>query len=165
MCAPIPSLFLRNPIIVGGSPLNLKIPCNIEHVHVGKAYMDLNSPLNIMTRMQYKWVMRKQLEPREDPESLRGTSNFTGRVRGMHIFIGNFTYVSDFMIIEDISSAIDHRLSQVVLGKPFVELSNMTYDLSLRIVKFTNGTDEITYEMPHKIEQFDLLTDMEKEHT
>ncbi|GJT32194.1 hypothetical protein Tco_0922613 [Tanacetum coccineum] len=137
MCASILSLFLRNPIIVGGSPLNLKIPCNIGYVHVGKAYIDLNSPINIMTHTQYNWIMRKQLEAREDPEDLRGISNFTGRVRGMHIFVGNFTYVSDFMIVEDISSAIDPRLSHVVLKKPFVELSNMTYILSLGIVKLT----------------------------
>ncbi|GJS16392.1 hypothetical protein Tco_0410864 [Tanacetum coccineum] len=38
MGALIPSLFLRNPIIIGASPANLKIPCNIGHVHVGKAY-------------------------------------------------------------------------------------------------------------------------------
>ncbi|GJR94609.1 hypothetical protein Tco_0266783 [Tanacetum coccineum] len=46
----------------------------------------------------------------------------------MHVFVGNFTYVLDFMIVEDISSIIDPRLSQVVLGKPFVEISNMTHD-------------------------------------
>ncbi|GKD31538.1 MAK10-like protein, partial [Tanacetum coccineum] len=45
MYGPIPSIFLRNPIIIEGSPLNLKIPCNIGHVHVEKAYIDLNSPL------------------------------------------------------------------------------------------------------------------------
>ncbi|GJR10401.1 hypothetical protein Tco_0793053 [Tanacetum coccineum] len=45
MCGPIPSIFLQNPIIIKGSPLNLKIPCNIRHVHVEKAYIDLNSPL------------------------------------------------------------------------------------------------------------------------
>ncbi|GJT89739.1 hypothetical protein Tco_1078584 [Tanacetum coccineum] len=45
MCGPIPSIFLRNPIIIEGSSLNLKIPCNIGHVHVEKAYIDLNSPL------------------------------------------------------------------------------------------------------------------------
>ncbi|GJR47911.1 hypothetical protein Tco_1316014 [Tanacetum coccineum] len=49
----IPSLFLRNPIIVEGSPSNLKIPCNIGLVHVKKAYIDVNSPLNIMNRMMY----------------------------------------------------------------------------------------------------------------
>ncbi|GJZ04913.1 hypothetical protein Tco_0538188 [Tanacetum coccineum] len=103
-----------------------------------------------MTRMQYNWIMRKQLEPREDPESLRGISNFTGRIRGMHVFVRNFTYVSDFIIVEDINSVIDPRLSQVVFGKPFVELSNTTYHLSLGIVKFTNGADEIAYKMPHR---------------
>ncbi|GJW30402.1 hypothetical protein Tco_0047277 [Tanacetum coccineum] len=83
----------------------------------------------------------------------------------MHIFIGNFSYVVDFMIVEDISSIIDPRLSQVVLGKPFVEISNMTYDLSLGVVKFTNGINEIAYKIPHKIKQYNSLSDLEKEHT
>ncbi|GKC10396.1 hypothetical protein Tco_1007178 [Tanacetum coccineum] len=148
LCDPIPPLFRRHPIIVGGIPSNLKIPCNIGHVHVWKAYIDLNSPINIMTHMQYNWIMKRQQEPMDDPESLRGISNFTRRVSGMHIFIGNFMYVSDFLIIEDVTSVIDPCLSQVVLGKPFVELSNMTYDSSLRIVKFTNGVDKIAYMMP-----------------
>ncbi|GJT76057.1 putative reverse transcriptase domain-containing protein [Tanacetum coccineum] len=112
------------PIIVGESPSNLKIPCNIGHVHVWKAYIDLNSPINIMTRTQYNWIMKRQLESRNDPESHRG----------------------------------------IMLGKPFVELSNMTYDSSLGIVKFKNEADEIAYMMPHKIEQFKSLSNMEKEH-
>nr|GEV62058.1 MAK10-like protein [Tanacetum cinerariifolium] len=49
ICGPIPLIFLENPIIKEGCTLNLKIPCNIRHVHVEKAYTDLNSPLNIMT--------------------------------------------------------------------------------------------------------------------
>ncbi|GJU32684.1 hypothetical protein Tco_1176273 [Tanacetum coccineum] len=66
MCGLIPSIFLRNPIIMEGCPSNLKIPCNIGHVHVEKAYIDLNSPLNIMTRMMYNWIMRRKLDPREN---------------------------------------------------------------------------------------------------
>ncbi|GJV87208.1 hypothetical protein Tco_1531146 [Tanacetum coccineum] len=96
MCGPIPSIFLRNPVIIEGNPLNLKILCNF-----GK------------------------LNPREDTNG--GVSNFTGRIKGMHVFIGNFTYIIDFMIIKDISSIIDPRLSPVVLGRPFVEMSNMTH--------------------------------------
>ncbi|GKA24976.1 hypothetical protein Tco_0711009 [Tanacetum coccineum] len=45
MCGPIPLIFLRNPIIIEGCPSNLKIPCNIRHVHVEKSYINLNSPL------------------------------------------------------------------------------------------------------------------------
>ncbi|GJX77189.1 hypothetical protein Tco_0324000 [Tanacetum coccineum] len=41
----------------------------------------------------------------------------------------------------------------------------MTHDLSLEIVKFTIGANEIAYKMPHKIEQFNSLSDLEKEHT
>ncbi|GJT13760.1 MAK10-like protein, partial [Tanacetum coccineum] len=160
---PIPSLFLRNPIIIGGCPTNLKIPCNIGHVHVEKAYIDLNSPLNFMTRMLYKCIKRIKLVPRETRNG--GVSNFTGRVKGMHIFVGNFTYVSDFMIVEDISLIIDPRLSHVVLGRPFVEISGMTHDLSKGLVRFTDGNDEITYKMPYKIEQYSSLSDLEKEHT
>ncbi|GJW47994.1 hypothetical protein Tco_0079640 [Tanacetum coccineum] len=163
MCSPIPSIFLRNPIITEGCPSNLKIPCNIGHVHVEKAYIDPNSPLNIMTRMMYNWIMRRKLDPREN--SNRGVSNFTGRIKGMHVFVGNFTYIVDFMIVEDISSIIDPRLSQVVLGKPFVEISNMTHDSPEGVVRFTNGTDEVAYKMPHMIEQYNSLSDLEKEHT
>ncbi|GJT21879.1 hypothetical protein Tco_0891816 [Tanacetum coccineum] len=86
------------------------------------------------------------------------------KIRGMHIFIENLTYIVDFLIIEDISLFIDPCLSQVVLGEPFVETSNMTYDSSLGIVKFTNGVDEVAYRMPHKIEQIRSLSNMEKEH-
>ncbi|GKF80844.1 hypothetical protein Tco_0239446, partial [Tanacetum coccineum] len=49
MCGLILSIFLRNPIIMEGYPSNLMIPCNIGYVHVEKAYINLNSPLNIMT--------------------------------------------------------------------------------------------------------------------
>ncbi|GJW36138.1 hypothetical protein Tco_0059058 [Tanacetum coccineum] len=108
-------------------------------------------------------IIRRKLNPREDMNT--GVSNFTRRVKGMHIFVGNFTYVPDFMIVENISSIIDPRLSQVVLGKPFIEVSNMAHDLSSGVVRFTNGAEEITYNMPHTIMQYNSLLDLEKEHT
>ncbi|GKE08093.1 hypothetical protein Tco_1411644 [Tanacetum coccineum] len=163
MCGPIPSIFLRNPIIIEGCPSNLKIPCNIRHVHIEKAYIDPNSPLNIMNRMMYNWIMWRKFDPRKS--SNRGVSNFTGRIKRMHVFIGNFTYVIDFMIVEDISSIIDLRLSQVVLGRPFVEISNMTHDPPEGVVRFINRCNEVAYRIPHKIEQYNSLLNLEKEHT
>ncbi|GJX86238.1 hypothetical protein Tco_0337012 [Tanacetum coccineum] len=101
MSGPIPSIFLRNPIITEGCHHKLKILCHVRHIHVKKAYIDLNSPINVMTRMMYNWIMRRRLNPKEDANG--GISNFTRRIRGMHVFIGNFTYIVDFMIVEDIS--------------------------------------------------------------
>ncbi|GJS11131.1 MAK10-like protein [Tanacetum coccineum] len=85
MSGPIPSIFLRNPIITEGCPSNLKIPYNIGHVHVGKAFIDLNTPINVMNRMLYNWIMRRKLDPMDDPN--RGVSNFTGRIKGMYAFV------------------------------------------------------------------------------
>ncbi|GJW69283.1 hypothetical protein Tco_0123707 [Tanacetum coccineum] len=79
----------------------------------------------------------KKLNPREDANG--GIGNFTGRIKGMHVFIGNFTYVVDFMIVEDISSIIDPR--------------------------FTNRDDDVAYKIPYKIEQYNSLSNLEKEHT
>ncbi|GJW20103.1 hypothetical protein Tco_0030725 [Tanacetum coccineum] len=163
MSCPIPLIFLRNPIITEGCHHNLKIPCNIRHVQVEKTYIDLNSPLNVMTRTMYNWIIRRRINPREDANG--GISNFMGRIRGMHVFIGNFTYIVDFMIVEDISSIIDPRLSQVELGRPFVEISNMTHDPPDGVVRFVIGSDEVSYKIPHKIEQYDSLSDLEKEYT
>nr|GEY71136.1 protein kinase-like domain, concanavalin A-like lectin/glucanase domain protein [Tanacetum cinerariifolium] len=94
-------------------------------------------------------IMRRKLDPEENAN--RGVCNFTRKINGMHVFIGNFTYVVYFMIIEDVSSIIDPRLSQVVLGKPFVEISNITHDPPEGVVWFTNGDNEVVYKMPHKI--------------
>ncbi|GJZ89100.1 putative reverse transcriptase domain-containing protein [Tanacetum coccineum] len=116
-----------------------------------------------MARMMYNWIKRRKLNPRDDANG--GISNFIGRIKGMHVFIRNFTYVVDFMIVEDISSILDPKLSQVVLGKPFIEIYNMTHDPSEGAVRFIRGTDEIAYKMPHKIEQYNSLSDLEKEHT
>ncbi|GJT27253.1 hypothetical protein Tco_0907528 [Tanacetum coccineum] len=63
------------------------------------------------------------------------------------------------------SSILDPRLSQVVLGRPFKNISNMTHNPPEGVVRFIRGTDEVAYNMPHKIEQYDSLSDLEKEHT
>ncbi|GKB03040.1 hypothetical protein Tco_0831129 [Tanacetum coccineum] len=41
----------------------------------------------------------------------------------------------------------------------------MTHDPPEGVVRFTNGTDKVTYKMPHMIEQYKSLSDLEKEHT
>ncbi|GKA74478.1 hypothetical protein Tco_0780780 [Tanacetum coccineum] len=42
---------------------------------------------------------------------------------------------------------------------------DMTHDPPEGVVRFIRGTDEVAYKMPHKIEQYDSLSDLEKEHT
>ncbi|GKC93265.1 hypothetical protein Tco_1158707 [Tanacetum coccineum] len=53
----------------------------------------------------------------------------------MHIFVGCFVYVVEFMILEDLGSIIDYGLSEVVLGKPFAQTSKLIYDEFLRLIR------------------------------
>nr|GEW62385.1 retrotransposon Orf1 [Tanacetum cinerariifolium] len=104
-------------------------------------------------------IIRNNDDSREDgPEE-------EGRIKGMHVFVRNLTYVIDFIIVKDISSIIEPRLSQVVLGKPFVKISNMTHDPPQGVVTFNNGTNEVSYNIPHKIEQYKSFSYLEKELT
>nr|GEY11315.1 hypothetical protein [Tanacetum cinerariifolium] len=76
MSAPFSSMIMSNLIIVEGIHLNLKIPCNIGHVLVGRAYIDLDSPLYIMSKGCYNWIMTTPLEPRKDSKSPSRINNF-----------------------------------------------------------------------------------------
>nr|GEU59412.1 zinc finger, CCHC-type [Tanacetum cinerariifolium] len=80
----------------------------------------------------------------------------------VHTILGIAWKILNKPFIEYASSYTDKAR---VLGKPFIDISNKTYDPPERVVRFTNRTDEIAYKMPHKIEQYNSLSDLEKEHT
>ena len=117
-----------------------------------------------MSSAVYNDIMIERLEPRKDPKYPGGICNFVGRVKGLHIFIGNFTFVADFMVLEDVVSAIDCDLSHVVLGKPFVEDSKLKYDKQEGIIQFANECDRITYRMPTRMKEFRFVPQLEKDH-
>ncbi|GJZ79504.1 hypothetical protein Tco_0644341, partial [Tanacetum coccineum] len=81
----------------------------------------------------------------------------------MHIFVGCFVYVVDFMILEDLGSIIDNGLSEVVLRKPFAQTSKLTYDESLGLIRFAQKDDEVVFKMPQRIKELDLVSPLEKD--
>ncbi|GKA26688.1 zinc finger, CCHC-type containing protein [Tanacetum coccineum] len=88
-----------------------------------KHYLDLESPINIMSRLHYNWIMSNRLEPRRKPSNPKKNCNFIGRVKRLRVFFGNFTYKCDFMVLEDTTSVIDHYLGSGVFEKPFKEIT------------------------------------------
>ncbi|GJZ45466.1 protein kinase-like domain, concanavalin A-like lectin/glucanase domain protein [Tanacetum coccineum] len=107
---------------------NIKISCKIGHFLKRQAYVDLESPINVMSKQHYNKIMNKGLESRQKPSNLSKNNNFLGRVKGLKVFIGNFTYEYNFMILEDTTSIIDHHLGEVVFGKPFARNTSLVYD-------------------------------------
>ena len=126
----------------------------IGHLFREHTYIDLKAPVNIMSRLYYNWIMGDRLEPRQDPYNPNRTCNFVGRARGLHVFVGNFSYQCDFMILEDVRGIIDPHLGEIVLGKPFIEVSNMTYEQDEGIATFSHEDRYVKYMMPYKSEKF-----------
>ncbi|GKC96944.1 MAK10-like protein [Tanacetum coccineum] len=93
-----------------GSLNNIKISCMIGHFFKKHAYIDLELPINIMSRRQYNQIMNYGLRSRQKPSNPDKISNFVGRVKSIKIFIRSFAYECDFMIMEDTTSIIDRCL-------------------------------------------------------
>ncbi|GJS68932.1 MAK10-like protein [Tanacetum coccineum] len=137
-----------------GSPKNIKISCMVGHIFKRHTYIDLESPINIMSRRQYNQIMTYELESRQKPSNPNKVSNFVGRIRGLKIFIGSFAYECDFMILEDTTSIIDHHLGEMVFGRPFIEETGLVYNKGEGTVMFEQNDEKITFKMPHTMEIF-----------
>nr|GFA94347.1 retrotransposon Orf1 [Tanacetum cinerariifolium] len=81
-------------------------------------------------------------------------SNFIRRVKGLKVFVGNFTYECDFVVLKDTTSIIYHYLEGMVFGKPFMKETGLVYNKDEGTVTFKKSEEKITFKMPHKMERF-----------
>ncbi|GKA71945.1 protein kinase-like domain, concanavalin A-like lectin/glucanase domain protein, partial [Tanacetum coccineum] len=148
-----------------GNLNNIKISCMIGQFHKRQAYIYLESPINVMSKLNYYWIMSQGLESRKKTNKSQEDCNFVGKVRGLKVFVGNFTYECDFVMLEDTTSVIDYYLEEMVFGKTFVAKTRLVYDKDEGTVMFEKDNKRITFKMPHKMERFkhidirDLKTD------
>ncbi|GJX39920.1 protein kinase-like domain, concanavalin A-like lectin/glucanase domain protein [Tanacetum coccineum] len=119
-----------------------------------QAYIDRESPIDVMLRLNYYWNMSDGLKSRRKPSNPKKIANFISMVKGLKVFVGNFTYECDFVVLEDTTNVIDHYLGGMVLGKPFVKETGLVYDKDEGTVKFEKEGEKIIFEMPHKMEMF-----------
>ncbi|GJX77708.1 hypothetical protein Tco_0324519, partial [Tanacetum coccineum] len=99
-------------------------------------------------------IVSNRLEPRRKPLNPKKNYNFVGRVKGLKVFVRNFTYECDFMVLEDTTSVIDHYLGSVVFGKPFMEATKLVYNKEEETVVFERYKEMIIFKMPHKMDMF-----------
>ncbi|GJR48595.1 hypothetical protein Tco_1316698 [Tanacetum coccineum] len=102
----------------------------------------------------YHWIMSNRLESRKKLSNPMKICNFVGRVRGLKVCLGNFTYECKFVVLEDTNSVIDHYLGEVVFEKPFIRKTGLVYDKEKGTIKFEMNNKKITFKMPYKMERF-----------
>ncbi|GJS77574.1 hypothetical protein Tco_0727455 [Tanacetum coccineum] len=110
------------------------------------AYVDPFLPMNILTCKAYNTIMVK---------GLKSTGkNLVAIVRDVYVFVGSFTYVTDFVVLEDIGEFIVSDMAKVVMGKPFRNVTQIEYDYVKGLVSFNRILDNYTFQMPRTIPRF-----------
>ncbi|GJT92217.1 hypothetical protein Tco_1081062 [Tanacetum coccineum] len=110
------------------------------------AYFDLFLSMNIITRKAYNTIMVEGLEST--------WKNLVAIVRDVCVFVGSFTYITDFVVLEDIGEFILRYMVEVVMGKPFRKVTKLEYDCAKGLMSFTKIFDNYTFQMPHTIPRF-----------
>nr|GEZ35060.1 hypothetical protein [Tanacetum cinerariifolium] len=130
-------------------------------------------------------IIRKEDEPKEEeivePDAIKDNNHNTiadikekveGKLinfetvleEGMSrdIKLGNMGHTMDFTILENIEANIYPSLSQVVFGRPFIDITKLISDKEQGLITFTNGIKEVTFKTLYKDSEVDDLTS--KEH-
>ncbi|GJW51824.1 hypothetical protein Tco_0093175 [Tanacetum coccineum] len=110
------------------------------------AYFDPFLPINIITRKAYNTIMVEELESTGE--------NLVAIVRDVYVFVGSFTYITDFVVLEDIVEFILINKAEVVMGKPFRKNTKPEYDYAKGIMSFNRIFDNYTFQMPCTILRF-----------
>ncbi|GJX24450.1 homeodomain-like protein [Tanacetum coccineum] len=107
------------------------------------AYLNPFLPINIISRKAYNTIMVDKLE---------GTGkNLVAIVRDVYIFVGSFTHITDFVVLEDIREFIMSDMAEVLMGRPFRKITKLKYDVAKGLVSFTKIFNTYTYRMPRII--------------
>ncbi|GJW10072.1 hypothetical protein Tco_1575899 [Tanacetum coccineum] len=80
--------------------------------------------------------------------------NLVAIVRDVYVFVGSFTYIMDFVVLEDIGDFILKDMAEVVMGKPFRKVTKLEYDCAKGLMSFTRILDNYTFQMPRTIPRF-----------
>ncbi|GJW91879.1 hypothetical protein Tco_0169432 [Tanacetum coccineum] len=107
------------------------------------AYLNPFLPMNIISRKAYNTIMVDRLE---------GTGkNLVAIVRDVYVFVGSFTYITDFVVLEDLGEFIISDMAEVLMGRPFRKITKLKYDVTKGLVSFTKIFNTYTYRMPRTI--------------
>ncbi|GKE45880.1 hypothetical protein Tco_1473164 [Tanacetum coccineum] len=108
--------FYPNRIINSFDGEDLAFPCMISFRKF-VAYFGPFLPMNIITRRAENTIMIEGLESMG--------RNLVAIVRNVYVFVGSFTYITDFVVLEDIGEFIVSDMIDVVMGRPFRDVTQL----------------------------------------
>ncbi|GJS22378.1 homeodomain-like protein [Tanacetum coccineum] len=117
---------------------NLKFSCMIgfEFTH---AYFFLLLYVNVMSKKFHNSIMKDKMVYKGD--------NVVGALMNVPIFVGTFSVVSDFAVLEDMDAYRDEGMGNVIFGEPFLREVGIKTKLFEGIITLYKSDDEVTHQM------------------
>ncbi|GJR35667.1 putative reverse transcriptase domain-containing protein [Tanacetum coccineum] len=117
---------------------NLKFSCMIgfEFTHVN-FYPLLY--VNVMSRKFHNSIMKNKMVYKGD--------NVVGALMNVPIFVGTFSVMTDFVVLEDMDAYRDEGMGDIIVGEPFLREVRIKAKRFEGIITLYNGDDEVTYQM------------------
>ncbi|GJV66019.1 hypothetical protein Tco_1476847 [Tanacetum coccineum] len=117
---------------------NLKFSCMIGFEFTQANFFPLLY-VNVMSKKFYNSIMK-------DKMVYKG-NNVVGALMNVPIFVGTFSVVTDFAVLENMDAYHDEGMSDVIFGKPFLREVGIKAKRFEGIITIHNGDDEATYQM------------------
>ncbi|GKB84657.1 hypothetical protein Tco_0956929 [Tanacetum coccineum] len=73
--------------------------------------------------------------------------NVVGALMNIPIFVGTFSIITDFAVLEDMDGYRDEGMGDVIFGEPFLREVRINAKRFERMITIHNGNEEVTYQM------------------
>ncbi|GKD71596.1 hypothetical protein Tco_1325686 [Tanacetum coccineum] len=74
-------------------------------------------------------------------------NNVVGALMNVPIFVGTFSVMMDFAVLEDMDAYRDEGMGDIIFGKPFLREVRIKARRFEGMITIYNGNDEVTYQM------------------
>ncbi|GJU01922.1 putative reverse transcriptase domain-containing protein [Tanacetum coccineum] len=117
---------------------NLKFSCIIgfEFTHIN--FFPLLY-VNVMSKKLHNSIMKDNLVYKGD--------NVVRALMNVPIFVGTFSVMTDFIVLEDMDAYRDEGMGDVIIGEPFLREVRIKARQFEGMITIYNGNDEVTYQM------------------
>ncbi|GJZ88361.1 uncharacterized mitochondrial protein-like protein [Tanacetum coccineum] len=116
---------------------NLQFSCMIGFEHVNAIFFLILS-INMMSKNSYNSIMK-------DKVKFKG-KNVVIAFINLHVFVGNYSVLTNFAVMENIDVYRDEGMGEVIVGKPFCRKVYVKARRFDGMITIYNGNDRLTYQ-------------------
>ncbi|GJZ21094.1 putative reverse transcriptase domain-containing protein [Tanacetum coccineum] len=117
---------------------NLKFSCMIGFKFIHVSFFPLLY-VNVMSKKFHNSIKKDKMVYKGD--------NVVGALMNVLIFVGTFSVVTNFSVLEDMDAYRDEGMSDVIVGEPFLREVGIKARWFDGMITIYNGDDKVTYQM------------------